>query len=877
MRNRLLASVVLCALAVGAAGAPTVASASRDATDAQELVDLARLNQQAIALSHSLADERDGMVEYIAAGRTSKGGAGVSEAQRARVDRQIRELRAADPPSYVAKALKGMPKTRQGAITGRGNALDSYDAYTHIIQALRDVTQSVAKGLPARAQDATAGALPDLARAIDQASATRGLLRGAMAGQGTQRALTSQAQQARVRERGALEDFDESAGAKARESYSTTVNGTDVNVAEEYLDKLTARPYLTTAARTVDQERLDSAVSARIAHMRGVQSSFAAAEIKRLEGVRDDDVTALQIRAALLGVCLLLAVGVTVTTARSLARPLSVLKRGSRRLAEDPAQAEPITFHGRNDEFADVVRALNALRATAADFQRRAACAETEQDQLAVSKAELTEQHQLLQDDFAMLRDELDAAREELTATADATHGTFVHLAMRTLGLVERQLGVIEGLEEKETDPDRLGTLFKLDHLATRMRRHGENLLLLAGSEHAGGHQQAPAPLLDVLRAAVSEIERYERVELGSLPPHTQISGFAADDLSHLVAELLDNAASFSPPESEVRLSGWMLENGEVMLSVQDDGIGVSDSQLVALNTRLGEPASLHPPFAADGSALGPEEVPDGLGMGLYVVAKLAARHGLRVQLRKQKQGGTAAVVIVPRKLLPDRPAPAASAPAGATGHAEATELPGSVAEANSNALPVRRLSRATGTDEPGADESGAGGQDTAEEAADPDQGPDLDLDPSPSPTPEPDHEHTRARDQVPSQDGRGASDTRDTPETGEAGGSGDTGGTGRTGDAGDAGATPGEAADEALTDKGLPKRTPRITAQDMAPPRPRRGGANAEEMRRRLGGFQQGAREGLRDAEAQVAAEEGVEEQAGAQVDGGTAEEARK
>ncbi|MDJ1135234.1 nitrate- and nitrite sensing domain-containing protein [Streptomyces iconiensis] len=1027
MRNRLLASVVLCAVAVLAAGAPTVAAASRDATDAQELVDLAGLNRQAIALSHSLADERDGMVEYIAAGRTSRGGAGVSESQRARVDRQIREIRAASPPSYVTKALKRMPKTRQRAITGRGNALDAYTAYTRVIEDLRGVTQSVVRDLPARAQDATAGALPDLARAIDQASATRGLLRGAMAGKGAQRELTTQAQQARVRERSALADFDEMAGAKARDSYSTTVNGTDVNVAERYLDKLTSRPYLTTSARTVDRGRLDAAVSARIAHMRGVQSSFAVAEIKRLEGLRDDDVTALQIRAALLGVCLLLAVGISVTTARSLARPLSVLKRGSQRLAEDPGQAEPITFNGRNDEFADVVRALNALRATAADLRRRAACAESEQDELAVSKAELTERHTLLQDDFLALRDELEAAREEMTATAGATHGTFVHLALRSLGLVERQLAVLEGLEEKETDPDQLATLFKLDHLATRMRRHGENLLLLAGSEQSGGHQQSPAPLLDVLRAAVSEIERYERVELGSLPPHIQVSGFAADDLSHLVAELLDNAASFSPPESEVRLSGWMLENGEVMLSVQDDGIGVSDNQLIALNTRLGEPEALHPPFAADGSTPVHDEATDGLGMGLYVVARLAARHGLRVQLRKQKQGGTAAVVIVPRKLLPDRPAPAASAPAGATGRADGTELPGSVAEANSNALPVRRKSRVTepeevtgteaalgteGTSEAedtseaqvafGA-EKGSGAADVAgalgiaeaaeaaeaagvagvagvaeagEEGIEPSEAvgarggvdggdgadsgettvsvevPQLDAasetaacdaddseegdDSAESEVPEsevpgagaprtgratepeaaepdqgdePADEHGRADDQAPahssdaggvevtqrSQDTRDTRDAQATQDDQATHGTGSTTGPGATDAIGATGAvgaiSPAKATDGArdaqgsergsvdaeVTVKGLPKRTPRIAARETAPPRARKGGANADELRRRLGGFQQGAREGLRDAEAQVAAEEGVEEQAGAQVDGGTAEEARK
>lgn len=171
-----------------------------------------------------------------------------------------------------------------------------HESYTDVIRALRGVTQQVANDLPARAQDPTAAALPSLARAIDQASATRGLLRGALAGRGTQHQLTAQAQQARVREEAALADFDESAGAKARDSYSTTVNGTDVNVAERYLKRVTARAYLTPSVRSMNRDRIDSSVSARIAHMRGVQSSFAAEEIKRLEGLRDDDVTALQLR-----------------------------------------------------------------------------------------------------------------------------------------------------------------------------------------------------------------------------------------------------------------------------------------------------------------------------------------------------------------------------------------------------------------------------------------------------------------------------------------------------------------------------------------------------------------------------------------------------
>src|SRR6202008_4594066 len=163
---------------------------------------------------------------------------------------------------------------------------------------------------------------------------------------------------------------------------------------------------------------------------------------------------------------------------------------------------------------------------------------------LEADRKHLIGQRQLMADERDRLRVELADATAHLEQVRGTIHGTFVNLALRTLGLVERQLGVIEGLAEREQDPERLSTLFKLDHFATVMRRHSENLLVLAGAEH--GHQHAgPVPLVDVVRAAVSEIERYERVRISALPPHAHLAGFAADDVSHLLAELLENASSF--------------------------------------------------------------------------------------------------------------------------------------------------------------------------------------------------------------------------------------------------------------------------------------------------------------------------------------------
>ncbi|RCG13444.1 HAMP domain-containing protein [Streptomyces reniochalinae] len=1036
MRNRLLVSVAVCAVAVVAAGAPTLVAGSSDTAAAQELVDLARLNQQAIALSHSLEDERDGMVERVAAGRGSRKDTGAGEAQRARVDRQAREVRSvassaptgdavlSGSPTAVAEALQKLPAVRQQAMTGKNGALESYEDYSRIIQTLRHLARDVAGGLPARAQDRTAVALPDLARAVDQASATRGLLEAALAGQGTQRQVMTEAGQARLREKAALADFEETAGTKAWERYSTTVNGPDVSTAERYLNTLTARPYLTAGARSVNAERFDTSVSARLAHMRGVQSAFAAAEVKRLEGLRDDDVTALQLRAGLVGFCLLLAVALSVATARSLTRPLSVLRRGSERLAKDPVGEEPITFRGRNDEFADVVSALNALRATTAELRRRSTCAEREQDQLAVEKAQLTEKYQLLAEDFAGLRAELEESRDRsgasvahgggLSGAGGAGYGgvaapsatapsqtapsgrvssgtvppqatpsdtapsdtvssateqeAVADLATRSLTLVERQLGIIEGLEEKEADPDRLDTLFKLDHLATRMRRHSENLLLLADSrrtERQDAAEQVPAPLLDVLRAAVSEIAQYERVALGDVPQDVHVEGVAADDLSHLIAELLDNAAAFSPAGSEVRLTALTTEGGDALVSVEDEGTGMEESVLAQVNARLAEPGTASAPRSADAGA--PSAA---WGLGLHVVAKLAARHGVRVRLSVLEQGGTAAQVTVASRLLlsgtPDGASvTGGSAPAGettgdlATGDNEgdgdfADGTPALTDSADSDpADPADSGLRdhdaaygglrdheagdgglregdagdgGAGKGKAGGSDAPAGGDGTSRSA----EGGDAD-----------EGQHTRAADQAPTP----AEDTAPSAQDDDgvrAGGwtqSEDNDGDRSAGVPGppavasvevspagvpeqslptsagagalaDFAGAPADAAesDGSVTHTGLPKRVRGATAEDAAEeatvPRRRSGGTDPEQLRRRLDGFQQGARKGLREAAARVAAEDAgntarsggpeddrerrgdgherpvgsaVTEPARPQADGGTAEEARK
>ncbi|GAA2919591.1 nitrate- and nitrite sensing domain-containing protein [Streptomyces erythrogriseus] len=693
VRNRLVVAVAVVAAAIAGAGAPSVLAASQQLHDSQELVTLAERTQDALTLAHSLADERDEVVPYIAAGRPKS--KAPSEEHSARVDRQVEELRADEETSQALRdELDAVAAVRRAALTGKSGPLEAHQAYSDAVSQLHKLAARLADATPPRAGSG-AHALTELDTAVQQAAATRGLLLAALnvpsstetvidpvtglpviadgaseEDEERRDALSAAALQARVRSDAALADFRDAAPKAARASYDTTVTGPEVDTADQYLGKLTDRPTLSDGETKTSPKKLAAALTARIDMMRGVEASLFEQRTKDLAQLRDEDVTELEIRIAVLGALLLLAVGVATAMARTLTRPLSVLRRGSARLAEaeDPAAEEPITFTGRNDEFAQVVRSVNALHAHAAGLAQRIATLEAD-------RKHLVGQRQKMADAREELRGELAEATAHMERMRHSIGGTFVNLALRTLGLVERQLGVIEGLEEREDDPDRLATLFKLDHFATVMRRHSENLLVLAGTEH-GRHTVGPVPLVDVVRAAVSEIERYERVRIAALPPHAHIAGFAADDLSHLLAELMENATAFSPPDMPVEVSAWLMENGEVMLSVQDEGIGMAEERLERLNTRLSE---FDPEAAYDA------ESEEGLGLGLYVVARLAHRHGVRVQLRKQKQGGIAAVVVLPDPLL--APATPAAVPASVPGVAHTVSLPGADAEANSNVL----------------------------------------------------------------------------------------------------------------------------------------------------------------------------------------------
>ncbi len=209
----------------------------------------------------------------------------------------------------------------------------------------------------------------------------------------------------------------------------------------------------------------------------------------------------------------------------------------------------------------------------------------------------------------------------------------FTNLSMRNQSLIEGQLTLITDLENNEADPDQLENLFRLDHLATRMRRNGENLLILAGEE-PGRRWDQPVPLVDVLRAASSEVEQYERIELSGVS-EAEIHGQAVTDLVHLLAELLENATTFSSPQTKVRVNATRLPDGRVMVEIHDKGIGLTAEDFADINHKLANPPTVDAAISQR--------------MGLFVVGRLADRHNIRVQLRPSGEAaGTTSLIMLP-------------------------------------------------------------------------------------------------------------------------------------------------------------------------------------------------------------------------------------
>jgi signal transduction histidine kinase len=229
-------------------------------------------------------------------------------------------------------------------------------------------------------------------------------------------------------------------------------------------------------------------------------------------------------------------------------------------------------------------------------------------------------------------------AVESAVAEANVRRGVnevFLNIARRSQTLLHRQLSILDRMERRTEDATELEDLFRIDHLATRMRRHAEDLVILAGAAPGRGWRN-PVPLVDVLRGAVSEVEDYARVSIRPVP-EVAVAGRAVADVIHLLAELIENATSFSPPHTRVNIGAEPVTHG-LAIEIEDRGLGMAPTALAAFNVRLADPPDFDPGTSAQ--------------LGLFVVARLAARHGVQVQLRSSPYGGITAVALLPDPLL---------------------------------------------------------------------------------------------------------------------------------------------------------------------------------------------------------------------------------
>ena len=345
-----------------------------------------------------------------------------------------------------------------------------------------------------------------------------------------------------------------------------------------------------------------------IGRIRNVEQDLVAATVGRAGTLhRSAIITASVIGAAVL-IVLALALLLTTIVGRSMVRPLRRLRSGAlevagvrlpetvRRMSESdsggvPLEVEPIDVNS-SDEIGEVARAFDQVH-----------------------------------------REALRLAANE-AALRGNVNAMFVNLSRRSQSLVERQIRLIDDLEQGEQDPDRLSSLFQMDHLATRMRRNSENLLVLAGHD-ASRRWNQPVALVDVLRAAVSEIEQYERVTL-NVQPGISVRGHAVNDVVHLLAELAENATTFSSAETPVVIAGHLLSSGGVLLDITDHGVGMGAEEMAHANWRLDNPPVV--------------DVAVSRRMGLFVVARLAARHGIRVRLRPAGTGGLTGTGVAARR-----------------------------------------------------------------------------------------------------------------------------------------------------------------------------------------------------------------------------------
>jgi HAMP domain-containing protein len=492
-----------------------------------------------------------------------------------------------------------------GPLDTPGKALDQY---TDTISDLLDINGEIAPRSDNEELLKGVAASLALSRAKDFADSQRSLLQNVYAAgrfEGGEHAKLSALVAA---EAIYTAQFDSNATEAQHEFFEDTVASEQVEEVGELVERALDSP--DTRRLGVDPQVWFAAMSDKLDRMRAVEQRLSGDVIATASAIRQGADRRALLFSLLLGAALVVAVVLALITARSLIRPMRRLEAAAEETAErrlpgvvqrlqdgEPVdlQAEsapPIEVRSR-DEIGHLAEAFNAVHRVAVRVAGREA---------------------------ALRR-----------SVADM----FLNLARRSQSLIERQLEVIDELEASGSEADMRAGLGELDHLATRMRRNAENLIILSGSEPAR-RWRGPIELDEVLRASVEEVKEHTRVEL--LPiDRVQLAGHAAADVMHLLAELIENAVTFSAPGTKALVAGQPLPAG-YLLEIEDQGLGMTDEQLTKVNQRLAKPPDIDFALAKM--------------LGFFVVTQLADKHGIKVQLRHSWYGGITALVLLPRQLI---------------------------------------------------------------------------------------------------------------------------------------------------------------------------------------------------------------------------------
>ncbi|MEV4821389.1 sensor histidine kinase [Micromonospora sp. NPDC049274] len=408
----------------------------------------------------------------------------------------------------------------------------------------------------------------------------------------------------------ALVAFSLAADPVQRALVDSTVSGDAVGLSDRVASDITRsvgqRPLVTAQDAT-------AAIGAVNDLMRWAETQLQDRLLEQADQARSDVIRQAVVESILVLLTLIIAVSLAVVLARSLNHSLRRLREGALSVA--------------NHDLPDAVQRLQNMGSVGDggvdEIVRQV------RDPIQLNSRDEVGQVALA---FNVVHREAVRVAAEQAALRTSVSAMFLNLARRSQTLVDRMIGELDAIERGEEDPKRLAQLFELDHLATRMRRNDENLLVLAGAD-SGAPRRDDALVVDVLRAAQSEVELYNRIEFGTVDTDISVAAHAVNDVVRLVAELLDNATRFSPPNTTVVADGRRIRD-YVLIQIEDRGLGLTDEQLDSLNRRLAAPPSV--------------DVAAFRLMGLAVVSRLASRYGIRVELRRNVEGGTVAQVTLP-------------------------------------------------------------------------------------------------------------------------------------------------------------------------------------------------------------------------------------